>query len=81
VPESRSQETRVWRGAALTRVSIPDGICSMAYLAETGENRRLPRTTQRLVALSPYRTETVGRNVALGNSREPPAITFPSRNT
>jgi hypothetical protein len=34
-----------WRGAALTCVSIPDGICSMVCRAEMGENRRLPRTT------------------------------------
>jgi hypothetical protein len=69
-----------WRGAALTCVSRPDGICSIAYLAETGENRRLPRTTQRLVALLACRTETSGQSIALGNSREPPAVTFSSRN-
>jgi hypothetical protein len=27
-----------------------------------------------------YRTETPGQNITLGNSREPPAFTFPSRN-
>src|ERR1700741_4831392 len=28
--------TKRWRGAALTRAPRPDGICSMACLAETG---------------------------------------------
>ena len=34
--------------------------------------------TQRLAALLAYRTETVGQSIALGNSRKPPAFTFPS---
>jgi hypothetical protein len=37
--------------------------------------------TQRLAAPLAYRTETLGQSIALGNSREPPAFTFPSRNT
>jgi hypothetical protein len=45
------------------------------------KNRRLPGTTQRLAALLPYRTEALGQSIALGNSREPPAFTFPSRTT
>ena len=55
-----------WRGAALKRVSRPNGICSMVCRFETGENRRLPRTTQHLVALLVYRTETPGRKHAAG---------------
>jgi hypothetical protein len=39
-------------------------------------SRRLPGVTRRLAALLAYRTETFGQNVALGNSREPPAFTF-----
>jgi hypothetical protein len=37
--------------------------------------------TQRLAAPLAYRTERLGQSIALGNSREPPAFTFPSRNT
>jgi hypothetical protein len=36
--------------------------------------------TQRLAALSAYQTETLGQSIALGNSREPPAFTFPGHN-
>ena len=39
--------------------------------------RRLPRMTRRLVALLASRTETPGEKIALGNLREPPALTFP----
>ena len=35
------------------------------------KNRRLPGTSQRLVALVAYGMETLKRNIALGNSREP----------
>jgi hypothetical protein len=80
--KNRSQEWRVWRGAAFRRVSRPDGICSMPGLAGSGmRNGRLPGTSQRLAALLAYRTETPRRSMALGNSREPPAFTFPSHNT
>jgi hypothetical protein len=44
-------------------------------------NRRLAGTTQSLAALLAYRTEVLGQSMALGSSREPPAFTFPSRNT
>lgn len=36
---------------------------------------------QRLAALWAYRTDTRDQSIALGNSREPPAFTFPSRST
>ena len=38
-------------------------------------------TTRHLAALLTNQTETLGRSMALGNSREPPAFTFLSRNT
>ena len=70
----------MWRGAALTRVSRSDGICSIACLAENlceeGGSRELPS-----VSLLYSRTEPLGSNIALGDSREPPAFTFPRRTT
>jgi hypothetical protein len=47
--------------------------------AQTYENRRLPRTTQRFAVLSAGRErieEAAGQSVTLGYSREPPAATF-----
>ena len=47
--------------------------------AQTYENRRLPRTTQRLAVLLAGRErieEAAGQSVTLGYSREPPAATF-----
>ena len=39
------------------------------------------RTDTQRPALLAYRTEALGQSMALGNSREPPAFAFPSRNT
>lgn len=47
--------------------------------AQTYENRRLPRTTQRFAVLSAGRErieDAAGQSVTLGYSREPPAATF-----
>ena len=43
----------------------------MTCLAETSGKQAAPGTTQRSVLLA-YRTETLGQNIALGSSREPP---------
>jgi len=58
---------------------LPTIFCHIAYLAETRENRRLPRMTWRVLVLLASRTEPLGWKIALGNSREPPAFTFQGR--
>jgi hypothetical protein len=37
-----TERGHAWRGAALTCVSRPDGICSVICLAETGEKQAAP---------------------------------------
>jgi hypothetical protein len=74
--------SRAWRGAALARTPLTKRYLLYDVLGRNGvRNRRLPGMTQRLAAPLAYRTETLGQSIALGNSREPPAFTFPSRNT
>jgi hypothetical protein len=71
-----------WRGAALTRTPLTKPYLLYDWFGpKRVRNRRLPGITQRLAAPLAYRTETLGHGIALGNSREPPALTFPSRNT
>ena len=69
---------REWRGAALARTQLTERCLLHDLFGRNVSNRRLPETTQRLVARLAIRTETLGQSIALGNSREPPAFTFRS---
>ena len=74
-------ENRRTKGSRFGVYPLTKRICSMTGLAETGQkNRRLLGTTRRLVSLLVDRTESLGKDIALGNSREPPTFTFPGRN-
>ena len=77
----RRSEKGARRGAALRRVSRPDSICSTPYLTETDEKQAAPANDPAFGCSIGLSHRALDQNKALGNSREPPALSFPSRNT
>jgi hypothetical protein len=71
-----------WRGAAFARTPFTKRhlLCHLVWPKRVG-SRRLPRTPQGLAALLVIRTETLGQKIAMGNSREPPAVTLSGHKT
>jgi hypothetical protein len=73
--------SRTWRGAALARTPLTKRYVLYDLFGRSGCEQAAPANDPALGCSLAYRTENLGKSIALGGSREPPAFTFPSRNT